>query len=137
LIRYHDLTGDTMPIPLITVVLDLLRHGLAADGHAFYQCGNRSLRVTYHTGVLGAAFNKVKQPGIDGYDEPVGLAYSYLLGLQESYGSFSYSRRYYYLLSDYRSYPRHLAMIMYHLLLASFGSEDDCVSRNQSNDSKR
>ncbi len=131
LIRYHELTGDTVSIPLITGVLSFLRHGLAADGHTFYQCGNRSREVIYHTGVLGAAFHKAKQIGIGDYDKQAGLAYSYLLGMQRPDGGFSYSRRDYYLFSDHRSYPRYLAMIMYHLLLAGFGSEDDAASKDQ------
>jgi hypothetical protein len=124
LIRYHEVTGDRTPIPLIIRVLGFLRQGLARDGRAFYACGNRHREVTYHTAVLGAAFGKARQLGIDGYEDLANRAYSYLLGWQLPNGSFSYSRRDYHLLSDQRSYPRYLAMILYHLLLRDLASEN-------------
>lgn len=116
LLRYHDLTGDPTVLPLISGVLGFLRGGLAPDGHAYYACGNRHRSVTYHAAALGAAFAQASQLGLDGYAALADRAYSYVLGLQRPSGSFPYSRGEYHLLSDRRSYPRYLAMIL-HLLL--------------------
>jgi hypothetical protein len=124
LIRYHKVTGDRTPVPLINRVLGFLRKGLSRDGRAFYACGNCHREVSYHTAVLGAAFGKARELGIDGYDDLANHAYSYLLRWQRQNGSFPYSRRDYYLLSDQRSYPRYLAMILYHLLLRDLASEN-------------
>ena len=116
LIRYYELTGDKAVLPLITKLLGFLREGLGENGHAFYECGNRHRAVTYHAAALGAAFAKASQLGLDGYDSLAKHVYTYLLNMQRSNGGFLYSRRDYHLLTDRRSYPRSLAMILYHLL---------------------
>lgn len=117
LIRYQELTKDMEVLPLITSVLRFLGGGLTEGGRALYACGNRYREVTYHTAVLAAAFTKATQLGIDGYYTLANRAYSYLLHLQRPSGSFPHSQRDYRILSDQRSYPRYLAMILYHLLL--------------------
>lgn len=124
MIRYHEITGDMTPLPLITNVLNFLREGLAEDGHAFYECGNRHRAVTYHTAVIGAAFVKASQLGMNYYADLANRVYSYLLELQRPDGGFSYSQREYRLFSDKRSYPRYLAMILYHLLHPEPGSKE-------------
>ena len=53
-----------------------------------------------------------------GYQDPARRAYEFLLPLQKSDGGFPYSQREHYVLRDQRSYPRYLAMILYHLLHA-------------------
>jgi hypothetical protein len=117
LMRYYDFTGDIAALPLIRKVLGFLRRGAAGDGHSFYACGDRHREVTYHTAVLARAFARAAQFGVEGYGALANRAYNYLLGLQRSDGSFSFSRRDYFLFSDQRSYPRNLAMILCHLLL--------------------
>jgi hypothetical protein len=131
LIRYHEVTGDATPLRLITKVLEFLRGGLARDGHAFYECGNRHRGVTYHTAVLGAAFWKAGQLGIEGYGDQATRAYSHLLALQRPDGGFSHSRRDYRLLSDRRSYPRYLAMVLHHLLLQVPESESNVIGKEE------
>lgn len=116
LMRYYDFTGDFAALPLIRKVLSFLRRGAAEDGHSFYECGDRHREVTYHAAVLGRAFARASQFGMDGYGALANRAYDYLLGLQRQDGSFSFSRRDYFLFSDQRSYPRNLAMILCHLL---------------------
>lgn len=117
LMRYYEVTGDTATLTLIGRVLEFLSTGLAKDGHAFYECGSRHRAVTYHTAVLGAAFAKAGQIGVEGYEGLATRAYAYLLAVQRPEGSFSHSQKEHLLLSDQRSYPRNLAMIMYHLLV--------------------
>jgi hypothetical protein len=131
LIRYHEITGDVVALSLITRILAFLREGLAEDGHAYYECGNRHRAVTYHTAVLGAAFTKASQLGIDGYDDLANCAYSYLLRLQRPDGGFAYSQGDYYLLSDQRSYPRYLAMILYHLLLHDSALKNNVAKKEE------
>src|SRR2546429_6538539 len=66
--------------------------------------------------VLAQAFARASQFEIPGYHAPADRAYDYLLGLQRPDGGFDFSRGDYYFFKDRRSYPRNLAMILYHLL---------------------
>lgn len=116
LMRYHNFTGDPSALPLIRNVLGFLRRGAATDGHAFFECGDRRREVTYHTAALARAFARANESGIKGYEALANRAYTYLLGRQRPDGSFGFSRRDYFVLSDQRSYPRNLAMILCHLL---------------------
>ena len=125
LMRYHQLTGDQAAMPLIEGMLRFLRGGQAPDGHLAYQCGNPRGAVTYHAAVLGACFSTAGAMGIAGFAEAAEAAYSYVLGLQRPDGGFPHSRGDYGVLSDRRSYPRYLAMILYHLLAGSgLGNEE-------------
>jgi hypothetical protein len=117
LMRYYEITGDKAALPLISGVLRFLRNGLGADGHAFYQCGNRYRAVTYHAAALGATFTKASHLGLESWEDLAHRAFSYVLRLQRPEGVFVHSRKDYHLLSDHRSYPRYLAMILYSLLI--------------------
>jgi hypothetical protein len=119
LMRYHHLTKDEKARALVARVLRFLRGGLAADGHALYECGARRGAVTYHAAALAAAFSEAHLFGIDGYDEAASRAYAYVLSLQRADGSFPHSFGDYGVLSDQRAYPRNEAMILYHLLSAA------------------
>ena len=55
--------------------------------------------------------------GLGEYIAESEAAYSYLLGKQNKAGGFPYSTRNYKMVSDKRSYPRYLAMILKHLLI--------------------
>lgn len=116
LIRYCEVAQDDAVLPLIEGVLGFLGTGLGRDGHAHYACGEPHRAVTYHTAVLGAAFARAAALGIRGYGDLAARAFAHLLGLQRPDGGFPYSRGDYRVLSDQRSYPRYLAMILYHLL---------------------
>ncbi len=131
LMRYREVTGDDASLPLIKGVLEFLRRGLAEDGHAMYQCGVPHRAVTYHAAALGAAFATAGQQGIVGYEDAMDRAYSYVLRMQRQDGSFLYSLRDYGLLSDRRSYPRYLSMILYHLLVRAHGSEGEAVTKEE------
>lgn len=119
LIWYHTLTGDERVRPLIGGVLRFLSGGIAADGHAWYDCANGHRTVSYHTAALAAAFTEAQRLGITDYLDLARRAYAYLLRLQRPDGSLIHSQRDYRLLRDQRSYPRYLAMILYHLLLGA------------------
>ena len=123
LLRYEELVGDGRARRLAARVLDFLRTGQAEDGHALYECGNRYREVTYHGAALGAAFARAGELGIGGYAGLADRAFKYVQALQRPDGGFEYSRGDYRLLSDRRSYPRYLAMILYHLLLRDRAAE--------------
>lgn len=115
LIRYYELTRDTDSLALVPRLLGFLATGVAPDGHAFYACGNAHRTVTYHAAAVAAALSAGSALGITAYDL-ADRAYAYVIGRQRQDGGFPYSNGDYRLLSDQRSYPRYLAMILLHLL---------------------
>lgn len=118
LIRYYELTEDADTLVLVQKVLRFLAGGLAANGHAFYACGNTYRAVTYHAAAVGAALRAGARLGFV-TDHLSDRAYAYAISRQRRDGGFPHSERDYRLLSDRRSYPRYLAMILLHLLAPS------------------
>jgi hypothetical protein len=118
LMRYVQLTGSEKAKILAERTLTFLASGLAPEGYARYACGRTRRRVTYHAAALAACFADAKRIGIDGYDALSARAYRWLLERQREDGSFPHSSRDYVVLADTRSYPRNLAMILFHLLSA-------------------
>lgn len=117
LLRYYEISRNETIVPLITRTAAFLSNGIAPDGHALYECGNTYRRVTYHTAAVAAALVQAGLiNGID-YSAVAQRAYAYVLAQQNTHGSFAHSRGDYHVLSDHRSYPRYLSMILYHLLL--------------------
>jgi hypothetical protein len=98
--------------------LSFLATGQEDDGHVLYQCGDRSRAVIYHTAATAAAFATADGMGIPGYRRRAERAYAWVLRQQRSDGGFPHSEREHYVLSDRRSYPRYLAMVLDHLLHA-------------------
>lgn len=119
LMRYHDVTGDATLVPTIARQLRFLAQGISESGYARYQCGHQRRRVTYHTAACGAAFSRAHQFGIDGFAELADRTFTYVLGRQKADGAVIHSQRDYGVLTDRRSYPRYLAMMLYHLLYAT------------------
>jgi hypothetical protein len=115
LIRYYELTGNTEALALVQRVLSFLSGGLAADGHAFYACGDTHRAVTYHAAAVGVALRAGAKLGFVPHNLS-DRAYAYVTARQRPEGGFPYSERDYGLLSDRRSYPRYLAMILLHLM---------------------
>ncbi len=130
LIRYYELTGDERVVSTIGKVVDFLVGGVADDGHLHYDCGNTHREVTYHAAAAAAAFWKAAQVGFSACRDLAERGYAYVLSRQLPDGRYSYSRQDYRVLSDQRSYPRYLAMILYHLLLrVSDPFEDETTGR--------
>jgi uncharacterized protein YyaL (SSP411 family) len=120
LVRYYQITRNAAALVPIAKVLNFLRDGLAEDGHALYECGNRHRQAPYHTAALAAALMEGSELGVDIHEDLPDLArraYNYLFRTQRVDGGLPHSLRDYYLLSDRRSYPRNLSMILVHLLL--------------------
>jgi hypothetical protein len=116
IMRYHELTGDPVVQPVIAKLLKFIAEGVGRAGAVSYECGVNYRHVTYHAGVVAAAFAHAEHLGFSGYDQHANRVFEYVLGRQRPDGSFLYSTGDYRILSDRRSYPRYLAMIMYHLL---------------------
>jgi hypothetical protein len=125
LMSYYERSGDRSVLPIIGKLLTFLRRGIADDGHAHYRCGNGRRTVTYHTAVLGAVFSRAARIGLPGHEEAAERACGYVLSLQEPNGRLLHSQRDYRVLTDRRSYPRYLAMILCHLLSHSLNIEDE------------
>ena len=119
LMRYLELTGDPALSSLICSCVRFLLGGLSEDGHAYYDCTNRSRQITYHTAALGAAFAEAARLGFLKSPDPAKRAFSYLGRMQREEGGFPASSKEYYVIADRRSYPRAQAMILFHFLSAS------------------
>jgi hypothetical protein len=125
LIRYYELIRDAESLATVPSLLGFLETGVAPNGHVFYSCGNAHRAVTYHAAAVGAALRAGASLGLTadrgigspGYEDDLAdRAYAYVIGRQLPGGAFQYSEADYRLLSDGRSYPRYLAMILLHLL---------------------
>jgi hypothetical protein len=119
LARYYELSNDEHAHKVLVGMLGFLGGGLAPSGDAYYDCGRGPRTVTYHTAALAAAFTRAGQLGISGYEAQAARAYAALLAAQRPDGGFPHSRGDYGVFSDRRSYPRYLAMILFHLLEAN------------------
>lgn len=117
IMRYYEITEDKSALPIISNLLGFLSKGLDEDGHAFYDCNNHYRAITYHAAALGSAFIKSKKLGLKSYEDLAQRAFSYVLSMQNPDGGFVHSRKDYNLLSDHRSYPRYLAIILYFFLM--------------------
>ncbi len=119
LVHYWENTKDTKTYDILHNLIRYLQSGLHPNGHSRYNCRKAYPEVTYYTAVLGAAFLKAKEIGLGDYEEYENKAYRWVLKRQNKKGGFIYSSRNYGILSDRRSYPRYLCMILKHLLMKS------------------
>lgn len=78
--------------------------------------------VDYYTAVMGAALYEASRRGLGVRPELVEACYNRLLSHQRPDGRFDHSYRDYGFLSDRRSYPRYLAMTLFHLLYPVCGN---------------
>lgn len=131
LMRYHEMTGDTSVRSVISNVLGFLEGGINERGAINYECGNSYRHVTYHSAVVAAAFARAGQLGFEGYERLGTQVFDYVLHRQRPDGSLVYSTGDYRFLSDKRSYPRYLAMILYHLLHSSMQPATTTPSERQ------
>lgn len=90
--------------------------GVLDHGACRYDCYKARPEVMYWSAAIGNALAKASELGLGDYHALSERAYAYLLGQQRLDGAFNYSLYNYRVLRDSRSYPRYLAMILYHLL---------------------
>lgn len=93
--------------------------GVTASGASAADCSSArggGPEVDYHTAVLAAALDEAGRLGLATRKEMSLRCYARLLQRQRPNGGFSFSTGDYGFLSDHRSYPRQLAMTLFHLL---------------------
>lgn len=98
-------------------LVSFLATGFTTAGFARFECDNDRIEVIYYTAALGRALRLATTLGMGDHTAAVDRAYSRVISMQRSDGSFAFhSRGNYGLLTDRRSYPRYLSMILYHLV---------------------
>lgn len=117
LARTWELTKHGGIYDILSRLIRFLKTGQAPDGHCMYKCGKAYPEVTYYTAALGAAFLKAESIGLGAYGGDAERAFEHVLTRQNRRGGFVHSTRNYGILSDRRSYPRYLVMILKHLLM--------------------
>lgn len=90
--------------------------GVTASGASGADCFNPRPELDYHTAVLAAALYEAARMKLIESAEPSERCYTRMLARQRSDGGFGYSAGDYGFLFDQRSYPRPLAMTLFHLL---------------------
>jgi hypothetical protein len=125
LAHYHSITGDSRVWPTMERLAGFLVAGLEA-GVAGYDCSRREPHVAYYTAAVAQALSQATELGMVDERLAVDEAYHNFLRLQRPDGSFRFhSRQNYRFLSDRRSYPRYLSMMLHHLLLEGRRSRAD------------
>jgi hypothetical protein len=118
LIEYHRVSGDGDVLPTVAGIGRFLTGALAPSGGARYSCSEDRPEILYYTAAVAAALSQITELGLGDYRSLADTAYARVLAAQRDDGGMSYfSIGDYGFLSDRRSYPRNLAMILYHLML--------------------
>lgn len=118
LAKYYLITGDQAVWPIVERLASYLSTGVAESGAARYDCHHDTPEVTYYTASIAAALSQATVLSIGDFGSLADRAYGRILAQQRADGGIAFfSRGNYRLLTDRRSYPRNLAMILYHLLL--------------------
>jgi hypothetical protein len=103
----------------LTVARGLARFllgGVTACGASAADCSHQQPELNYHTAVLAAALYEAARMSLVESAEPGERCYTRLLARRRVEGCFGYSDGDYGFLRDRRSYPRPLAMTLFHLL---------------------
>lgn len=117
LVYYTRLTGDDSVRPIMENLACFLANGLTGSGFCRYNCHSDTPEVTYYTVALGRALATALEEGVDIDPELPGRLFHRVLPTQRDDGGFQFFSRYNYrILADRRSYPRNLAMMLYHFL---------------------
>jgi hypothetical protein len=117
--RYYELSFDARCLGILKGIVTFLLSGVGSGGWVKYQCGASLRRVTYHAAAVAVACSQLENLGLMERSEVPSRLAATVLGSQSADGSFPHSQGDYGLLHDARSYPRYLAMILYHLVLLS------------------
>lgn len=114
LAAYYELTQDPVVWDMLARLASFLASGLTRRGSCRYDCFKENPETNYWTAAIAAALLKADQLGMSQgqYAALSDQAYRRLLSRQNADGGYYFSDRNYAVLSDRRSYPRQLAMIM-------------------------
>jgi len=118
LVQYYSLTGDQAIWPVLEKLPIFLSKGISESGAARYDCDHERPEVPYYAAALAAALSQATVLGIGDFRSLADRAFRRVLSQQRPDGGFEFfSYGNYRVLTDARSYPRYLSMILYHLLL--------------------
>jgi hypothetical protein len=109
-----------------------LARGITPSGASAADCWHAQPEVDYHTAVLAAALSEAARLHLIPAAELSACAYARTLERQRPDGSFIYSTGDYGVLRDQRSYPRPLAMTLFHLLYPYCGNGFEVKSKVES-----
>jgi hypothetical protein len=115
LAHYYELTRDQAIGHVLARMATYLASGVTARASCRYDCFKDNPETNYWTAAIAAALLRAHQLGWGQgrHDALSKQAYQRVLARQNADGGFGFSDRNYGFLSDRRSYPRQLAMIMY------------------------
>lgn len=117
LAQYYGTTRDPEVWPVLAKLAVFLSKGLCDSGAARHDCHRDEPEVPYYTAAMAAALSQATAMGLASHRSLADRAYARLLSQQGPDGGIEFfSRGDYGLLTDRRSYPRNLSMILYHLL---------------------
>jgi hypothetical protein len=117
LYHYYRLTEDQNVRPLMLKLAEFLSEAVSKSGAARYDCFHNTPEVPYYTAAVAAALHKASVLGLGDFHAASERAYARVLSHQKTDGGIRFfSRRNFGFLTDRRSYPRNLSMILYHLL---------------------
>jgi hypothetical protein len=117
LVHYYRITEDQEVWPILEKLAIFLSTGLSDSGAARYDCFHTRPEVSYYTAAAAAALSQATVLGLGNFGLLAEQAYRRVVSQQRIAGGEFFSRGNYGLLTDRRSYPRNLVMILYHLLL--------------------
>lgn len=124
LVAYNEIVEDPLMQPILIDLARYLSDGLTEQGMARYDCSHASPEVLYYTSAIGRALSLATDRGYGDYRDKAERAFQRVLSHQRADGKFDFhSRKNYRCLTDRRSYPRYLSMILHHLLDQSQHSE--------------
>lgn len=118
LVEYYRITRDQAVWPIFEKLAVFLSKGICESGAARHDCHRERPEVPYYTVAVAMALSQATVLGLGDFRSLADRAYRRVMSQQRTDGGIEfYSRGNYGLLTDRRSYPRNLSMILYHLLL--------------------
>lgn len=114
--RVGRLAPESAATRVLPKLSSFLARGITPAGASAADCFRSMPELDYYTAVLGAALREATRRGLADASELSDRCYARLLSRQRADGSFVYSTGDYGFLHDSRSYPRALAMTLFHLL---------------------
>ena len=119
LVHYRRITGDDAISGVIERLAGFLAAGVTPEFHTAYNCNDRHTTVLYYDLALAQALQQATDLGLGDHRDVAAKMYRGVIAQQRSDGGFAYhSKRNYRVMSDRRSYPRYLSMMLVHLLMA-------------------
>lgn len=119
MVEYYRITRDDKVLPMMHRMAGFLSTGLTELGDIRADCMSDWPIRNYCTAAISAALSRATQAGLGEYTDLAICSYKRLISLQRKDGGFDFSTRDYRFLSDRRSYPRVMCMILRHLLIGA------------------